>query len=52
MGGGANFFQKSPNFKLETSKMKENYFYAITCRVTPVQNSFQALGGQKLDQPN
>ena len=30
-----------------TLKLKENYFYVVSCRVTPVQNSFQALGGQK-----
>ena len=37
--------QKIHNFW--TLKLKENYFYGVTCRVTPVQNSFPALGDQK-----
>ena len=29
-------------------RLKENYYYIATCRVTPLQNCFQAFRGQKL----
>ena len=30
-----------------TLQLKENYFFVVTCKVTTVQNFFQALEGQK-----
>ena len=32
----------------QTLRLKENYFFVATCRVTPFQNCFQAFRGQKL----